>query len=151
MRTPLDRGSLPQFEKKIERLRPDATPQFGSLTAHRMVVHLDITFQISLEEAPCEDLSNWILRSPPVRWLIINMLPMPKGVMKGPGALTPEPVEDFENSKESLNQAMYRFVEEMETDPKRRTFDPWLGRIPLADWSKIHGLHLQHHLGQFGV
>jgi hypothetical protein len=42
-------------------------------------------------------------------------------------------------------------VQAVEADPNRRTLDPWLGMIALREWSKVHGLHLDHHLKQFGI
>ncbi len=150
-RFPLDRQTAPVFERRISRLRPDTAARFGSLTPHRMIVHLDIAFQVSLGSVPCEDISTLFLRTPVIRWMIINVLPLPKGVMKAPAAMTPEPVAGFEDSRRALLDQLRVFVEAAEAEPDRRTLDPWLGMITLRDWSKIHAVHLDHHLGQFGV
>ena len=121
------------------------------MTSHRMIAHLDVTFRISLGTVPCDDLSNVVLRSPVVRWLSINVLPMPKGVMKAPASMTPEPMSTFEESRSALLEQLRAFVTTAEAEPARRTLDPWLGMITLEDWSKVHSVHLNHHLGQFGA
>ena len=150
-RTPINRQTAPLFEERIRRLRPDAAPLFGSMTPHRMIAHLDATFRVSLGSAPCEDLSNAVMRTGVVRWLAINVLPMPKGLMKAPPSLTPEPAGSFEESRGALLAQLNAFVQAVEADPERRTLDPWLGMITLREWSRVHGVHLHHHLGQFGV
>ncbi|MDX1971871.1 MAG: DUF1569 domain-containing protein [Candidatus Sumerlaeia bacterium] len=150
-RRPLDRQSATVFEERINRLRPDQTPQFGTLTSHRMLTHLEATFRVSLGTAPCEDISNALLRTAPMRWLVINILPLPKGKMKAPESLTPEPVVSFEESRIALLEQLREFMQATEAEPNRRTLDPWLGMITLREWSKIHAMHLDHHLKQFAV
>lgn len=150
-RIPLDRSTAAGFQARINRLTPDAVPRFGSMTPHRMIVHLDVTFRVSLGTAPCEDISTPLMRTAVVRWLVINALPLPKGKMKAPVALTPEPSGSFEADRSTLLAGLRAFVEAAEQEPERRTLDPWLGMITLREWSKIHALHLDHHLGQFGV
>ncbi|MBI1291816.1 hypothetical protein GC173_11320 [bacterium] len=150
-RLPLNRQTAPAFERRIHRLRPEMTAKFGSMTVHRMVAHLEATFRVSVGTAACEDLSNVFLRSRPIRWLAINVLPLPKGVIKAPASITPEPTTDFEGSRKALLEQLTNFVEAAEAEPDRRTLDPWLGMITLREWSKVHSIHLDHHLGQFGV
>jgi hypothetical protein len=116
-----------------------------------MLRHLEVTFRVSLGSEPCPDLSNVLLRAAPVRWLVINVLPLPKGVMKAPAAMTPEPMVGFEETRSALLAHMNAFIEAVEAEPDRRTLDPWLGMITLREWGKIHHVHLDHHLGQFGV
>ena len=149
--TPLSRQTAPVFEERIRRLSPEAAPRFGSMTPHRMIAHLDATFRVSLGTAPCEDRSNAFVRTPVIRWLAINALPMPKGVMKAPATLTPEPAASFEESRGALLVQLSAFVQAVEADPGRRTLDAWLGMITLRDWGRVHGVHLDHHLGQFGL
>ncbi|MGF1574279.1 MAG: DUF1569 domain-containing protein [Sumerlaeia bacterium] len=150
-RIPLNRCTAPLFEERIRQLHAEAPPQFGSLTSHRMIAHLEATFRVSLGTTPCEDISNALLRTAPMRWLVINVLPLPKGKMKAPTALTPEPVVPFEESRKALLEQLWAFVKAVEAEPCRRTLDPWLGMITLREWSKIHATHLDHHLKQFAV
>lgn len=150
-RTPLTAQTAPVFEARILRLRPEAAPRFGSMTPHRMIAHLDATFRISLGSVPCEDLSNVFLRTPVMRWLAINVLPLPRGVMKAPASMVPEPSGSFEESRGALLEQVGVFLRAAKADPGRRTPDPWLGRITLRDWSTVHGVHLDHHLMQFAV
>lgn len=150
-RIPLNRKTAPFFEERILQLRPEAVPQFGLMTPHVMIAHLDATFRVSLGSAPCDDISTPFLRNPIIRWLVINVMPLPKGTMKAPASIVPEPSVSFEESRDALLHQLNAFLKAVEADPLQRTLDPWLGKISLADWGKIHGVHLDHHLSQFGV
>jgi hypothetical protein len=46
---------------------------------------------------------------------------------------------------------MNLFVDELERSPDKTGVNPGLGRIPLTKWSRVHGVHNDHHLRQFGV
>lgn len=145
----LDRGSLPHFVGCFEKIQPDDKPRFGSLTPAGLFTHLRILVEISLGERELDvDISNFITRSGLFFFLMIEVLPWPKGKIKAPDALTP-PAGDFGEEKRLFFESMERFVAALEKDPNRYTRSPLLGMTPLRKWARVHGKHLCHHLDQF--
>ena len=63
----------------------------------------------------------------------------------------PSPSSDFPAQQAEFIRLMERFVAEFETNPDRKTLSPLLGMITIRQWSRVHGVHNNHHLRQFGV
>ncbi len=150
MSRPLNRESLSAYRQGIDALSLESEPLWGSLDAHRLLPHLRILLEIALGEREEEDVSNFLLRSRLTFWMMMWM-PWPKGKVKAPDYLTPEPEEDFEEERRKLLAVMERFADEVESNPRQRTKSPILGWLALADWSRLQGKHLTHHLEQFGI
>ena len=66
-------------------------------------------------------------------------------------AVLDESAKDVEAERSQLLDSMRRFVESSESDPERVTLEPMLGRVSLEKWRRIHGVHSDYHLRQFGV
>ena len=58
---------------------------------------------------------------------------------------------DIEEEKATLIAAMDRFVEAADKDPAAKALSPEFGWMRLDFWRKVHGIHTEHHLRQFGV
>lgn len=74
-----------------------------------------------------------------------------EGQDEGTGFFTPPPKGDFASEQGELIRRMNLFVDELERSPDKTGVNPGLGRIPLTKWSRVHGVHNDHHLRQFGV
>jgi len=44
-----------------------------------------------------------------------------------------------------------RLVEQAESEPSRRVRHPFFGMLTLRQWQRMHALHMDHHLRQFGA
>lgn len=146
----LNRQTLSAFEGRIEALRPGQPPRWGRMTPTQMLAHLHRTLLVSLGEVEVPDRSNWLTRTIG-RWLVFHVLPWPKGRAKSPPEYVAEPAGDFVFERDRLVEAMHRFVEAAETEPERRERSPLLGPMTLRYWRRVHGIHFDHHLRQFGV
>lgn len=149
-RIDLDRAALPEFERRINAVGPNAQRRWGAMTPARMFAHLRIVFEISLEERETRDESRpWLL---PVLWFLLFRLwtHWPKGLIKATPQFLDDSAEDLEAERALLLAAMRRFVDRAEEDPERLVLEPMLGRVALRKWRRIHGVHTDYHLRQFG-
>lgn len=149
-RIDLDASTLPDFERRVAELDADAPRQWGTMSVARMFAHLSITFEISLEERPSKDESRpWLL--PVLWWLLFEFwTDWPKGAIKASTQFLDDAAEDAEGERARLLALMRRFVQRAESDPDRLVLEPMLGRVSLVKWRRIHGVHVDYHLRQFG-
>jgi hypothetical protein len=142
--------TCPGFKDRLNAIRSDTKPHWGKMDANQLMGHLRRSFEISLNEVEVEDMSNWFSRHV-VKFLVFHFFTKwPKG-LKAPDVFFPKTEEGFEKEKQSLFAAMQRFMDAVERDPNRMGLSPFVGPQPLEYWRRIHGVHLSHHLRQFGV
>lgn len=146
----LTRDTQPQFASRLTAIKPDTKPRWGQMDATKLMRHLSRSFEISLNEVEAEDQSNWFSRHI-VKYLVFHLFTnWPKG-LKAPEVFTPEPTENFEKERQSALDAVERFLSIADKEPDRLGLSPFLGPQPMTYWRRIHGVHLCHHLRQFGV
>lgn len=144
-------GTLPDFERRVGAVGAKAQRQWGTMSAAQMLAHLRIVFEISLEERETEDESRaWLM---PILWVLMFRIwtNWPKGKIKASTQFLDDSAEDIESERTQLLDLMRRFVERAESEPERIVLEPMLGRISLKKWQRVHGLHTDYHLRQFGV
>jgi hypothetical protein len=147
----LNRKTLPQFIGRVQALCADTPRQWGTMDVTRMLRHLNFSADMSLGVEQVEDLSTPIVRDLTYLVLFKWVTKWPKGKMKAPDFVTPPPKGDFAFEQGELIRRLNLFVDELERSPDRTGVNPGLGRIPLTKWSRVHGVHNDHHLRQFGV
>ena len=150
-RIDLDSTTLPAFERRVEALASSESRQWGTMSLAQMCAHLSITIEISLEEHPAKDESRpWLL---PVLWLLLFRVftNWPRNIIKASPQFLDDNAEDIEAERARLLEAMRRFVAAAESNPERVTLEPMLGRISLKKWRRVHGVHADYHLRQFGA
>lgn len=147
----LDRAHLAAFEARLQRLTPERTQHWGSLTPHALLAHLRFTFDLSLgiEEKP--DKSIPLVRTLAYYAFFRLFTRWPGGKIKAPAYFTPVPARPFDEEKAAVIEKMRQFVEAAEVNPHARFVTPYLGAVPLHRWQYIHGAHTAHHLRQFGL
>lgn len=147
-RAPLTRDSLKSHCARLRTLDPDDTAKWGKLTPAGMLCHLRTTLEISLGKHEFPDTSNVFTRTA-LKWIVFHM-PWPKGKVKAPDNFTPQPDEDVRGERERLLVCIEEFLNLLESSPDQRTLHPAFGSLKLAQWARLHGLHFNHHLTQFG-
>ena len=134
---------------RIERLAPETTPEWGSMTAAQMLSHC----------AEIQDVSNGKeLKNTPilikllkgmVRNMVVGEKPFPKNSKTHPQYKQTSD-RNFETEKERLLHALEVFVN---ADKERavQQIHPLFGEMTAEEkgWSMYK--HLNHHLTQFGV
>lgn len=146
----LQAASKPHFLERIAKVQPDSSRLWGELDPAGMMAHLRRSIEISLGEVEVEDISNFFMRTAG-KVAILYLLPWPKGKIKAPSEFTPPPEGDLDAERARLSEAMDRFLEALTNEPTRRTRNPAMGMLTLKTWSRVHGLHFDHHLRQFGA
>ncbi len=146
----LERATLAHYEARLGALRPDSARRWGSLTPIGLLAHLSRTFELTLEEVPATDQSIPVLRVA-LCFLAYRVLPWPKGKIRVPEYFMGEAGADFEAERAKVWAAAERYFEALEREPARRTLHPLFGPMTLRYWRRVHGLHWDHHLRQFGL
>ncbi len=137
-----------QFQQRIGSLRPDAPRRWGRMTSSQMVCHLIDQLRIALGELPARPMSG-VLRYPPIKQLVINVLPWPKGRIQGPPEAFTTASSAWEKDVAQLQQLLEEFGrrEAQSQWPPHPMFGRMNGRL----WSHLTCRHFDHHLTQFGA
>lgn len=150
-RIDLNRDTLPQFADRVRALVSTDSRQWGTMSLAQMLAHLRIVLEISLEERETVDESRaWLM---PIIWLLMFewITNWPKGKVKASAQFLNDDANDVESERAQVLDLLARFVERAESEPGRVVLEPMLGRISLAKWQRVHGLHTDYHLRQFNV
>lgn len=150
-RIDLDSATLPEFERRVIAVSSTAQRQWGTMSLAQMFAHLRIVFEISLEERETKDESRaWLM---PFLWIVLFRIwtNWPKGIIKASPQFLNDSAEDIEAERSQLIASMRRFVERSESNPGHIVLEPMLGRISLKKWQRVHGVHSDYHLRQFGA
>jgi len=136
-----------EFRRRILQLTPEAQRQWGIMTSHRMVCHLGDQLRIALGDLSTSPIPG-PLRYPLIKQLAIDVLPWPKGRVKGPR-------EAFVTQPTVWDSDVATLCELLETFASRhsqRTWPrhPFFGRMSGSLWSRLTCRHFNHHLKQFG-
>jgi hypothetical protein len=132
---------------RLERLRPEASPLWGRMTAPQMLAHLSDWMLMASGELPIAA-KKVVLRFPPLKQLAIYWLPFPKGVPTARELIARTPSE-WNVERASLRERMQSFDK---LHVKSRWPDhPIFGRMTAQSWGVLGYRHTDHHLRQFGV
>jgi hypothetical protein len=139
-------------EARVNRLRPDSVRQWGRMTPHQAICHMNDVFRMSLGEREVAAVPTafrpvirfvavWL----PMRWPAGRITTVPE-VEQGVGG-TP-PVE-FDRDRAELLELIARFC--AATPAQRCSTHPILGPMSTTAWGRWGYRHLDHHLRQFRV
>ena len=136
------------FQRRIEILRPDSQRRWGKMNVHQMICHLGDQLRLTLGEIPAKRIPS-PLRYTPVKYLVIDVLPWPKGRIQGPPeAFTTSPAE-WVRDVAALRNLLERFA----TRRGQRVWPdhPMFGKMSGPLWARLTCRHFDHHLTQFGA
>lgn len=145
--TPRDRNEVLD---RLAKLRPDARPRWGTMSAHQMICHLSDSFRGSLGEKRVRP-SGDVLKRTLLKWAALWIpLPWPHGIKAPPeldqhqGGTRPT---EFASDLEKLRTLFERFC------AREGEFAPhgFLGQMSRTERMRHAYLHMDHHLRQFGV
>jgi hypothetical protein len=136
-----------ELHDRVASLASDRRAEWGRFTAPKMVCHLAESLKMALGDLPVAAKKSPI-RYPPMKQLIVYVLPFPKGVPTAPALLAREPKEwtvDVADVQSLLDRAA-----------GSRSTDAWpehpaFGRLSRRAWGVLIYRHMDHHLRQFGA
>lgn len=146
----LDSRTRDQFLRRIEAVGPESVRQWGKMTAPEMFAHIRRSFAMTFGEEVFPDESNFILRHVFRPVFFCGYVPWPKGRIPSPSDLIPLSKPEFEAERLDLTEAVRRFCELAEREPRRVSPHIAFGPLTMRQWSRVHGMHIDHHLRQFG-
>ena len=132
---------------RIDRLAPDAPAAWGQFTAPKMVAHLHDSVRMALGDIVIPRRKSF-LSNPLMRYLIIHVVPFPKGAPTAP-ALLKRPPDDWRSDVAALKQLIDRAAANEAAGAWQP--HPAFGEISTRDWGVLLHKHIAHHLTQFGA
>jgi oxepin-CoA hydrolase / 3-oxo-5,6-dehydrosuberyl-CoA semialdehyde dehydrogenase len=146
----LTRESLDYFKERLDTLADDATPQWGVLIPRDMVKHVRTSMLLSMGQVEAPDLSSLFSRTVIKIGLLYLSKKIPQN-SKGHSSLSCSSEASLHDERAALYEQMECFLGMVEDHPDRKSRHPYFGLLSMNEWAILHGIHLDHHLRQFGV
>jgi hypothetical protein len=113
-----------------------------------MLTHLRQSALMALGELPVAGKGKRAFQLFPIRYLLLNVAPFPKGAPTAPELLVPDvaPVD-------SIRSELLSLVERIGAGPREGygPVHPLFGRLSFREWGVATYKHMDHHLRQFGA
>ena len=136
-----------EIVQRARRLTPDATPLWGKMNVAQMVCHITESMRMATGELPVAP-KNVPVRYPPLKQLLLYVIPFPKGLPTAPELLARAPSE-WNGDVSAFVATLDRFGK---MDPRGAwPAHPAFGRMSRRDWGVLTYRHCDHHLRQFGA
>ena len=134
---------------RLDKLRPDMQPKWGRMNASQMLAHLADGVRMALGDLPVQRLNIGLpLRYPPLKQLIVYVIPFPKGAPAAPEIMT-RTAEDWDKERAVLQELMRRFLATTDEYPWGEHF--LFGKLSRNAWAWLGYKHFDHHFRQFGI
>lgn len=145
--SPVDRGEI---RSRLTRLSPEDQAQWGRMSVHQMICHLNDAYKLPLGEKTASPatglvqrtLLKWAALQAPIQWA--KGYPTRPEMEQGKGGSAPI---EFPLDLTSLVSTFDRFCAGL---PVPNLPHPTFGKMTTADWMRWGYLHADHHLRQFG-
>jgi hypothetical protein len=145
-----DDGVRERIQRRIAQLGPDARRQFGRMDARQMVCHLADQLRVALGEIAAQPMPvPWMMRHTPVKQLVIDVIPWPKGRIQAPPEVFTTVPADWKRDVATLRDLLERFASH--ADDRMWPPHPIFGEMTGPLWGRLTRRHFDHHLKQFGV
>ena len=147
MKTVWNAADRRDLEARLRTLQPDAARKWGSMTAPEMVAHLADCLRMPLGDLPVAS-KKLPIRYPPLKQLIVYLLPFPKGAPTAPDLVGRVP-GSWTSEVADVTRLMDRLTSQAEDAPWPE--HPAFGHLTRRAWGVLVYRHTDHHLTQFGV
>jgi Protein of unknown function (DUF1569) len=128
-------------------LTPAHAARWGKFAVGGMVAHLNDATRMATGDLDVKAKAPAFLKWPPVRYLLIHVLPMPRSAPTAPELLARSSAADLAREQQTLATLFDGL-------PRRATLapaHPAFGAMTRDDWGVLIHKHTDHHLRQFGV
>lgn len=149
MRTIFDDIERKRLLRRLDALAPDSSPRWGRMNASQMVCHLTDAINSSFATSPHIPASG-PLTWPPLKQLIIYLLPWPRGKLQSPPDLLVTQPMTWEHDTSQFRCALERVAARGRSDIDWPSSDVF-GTLSRRDWGALLRTHINHHFQQFGV
>jgi len=147
----LAESTLGGFLERFQKIAPDAKPIWGTMTPAQMIGHLNGAVRYSMGYGPDIPFKgNWKTKYIFAPLILNGIKQIPRNIKvprpKGTKSFDP-PTADLATLEASLGELLGK-MDDGSFDPP---YHPFFGTIGPNSWMKFHGVHLDHHLRQFGA
>jgi hypothetical protein len=149
-RTLADPATRAALAARLARLTPETPARWGAFTAPRMLAHVLDATRMYLGELSCRPRDRALFRTALVQWLVIDVLPFPRGAPTARELLERPPAPTFDADRQALLALLDRFDAAHPQAPTRWPAHPLFGPLTAAQWGRLGYKHTDHHLRQFG-
>lgn len=143
----LDHDYVEALIARLEAIPQDAKPLWGAMTRDTMAAHLAQAVRLSMgRPTPLPDNSTWFGRRVVGPLIINGILPMPKNVKSPMPAMDAAGKADIE----TFHALLEEYLTLVQADELKPAPHPYFGTIGVDGWAKLHVVHFEHHMKQFG-
>lgn len=132
---------------RIAQLQNASLPQWGKMNCGQMLAHLTEAMRMALGDLQIKPKPG-PLRYWPLKPLILDWLPFPKGAPTAPELIARSP-QDIGPEVVALQKLLDRFT--ANTARQDWPEHPVFGKLSSQQWGALIYKHMNHHLRQFGV
>lgn len=144
---PFDLDYAEDLLARLGRIPPGARPAWGSITPSGLVAHFGDILRYSMgRNGAVPAGGNWFTRHVAAPLILAGLLPLPRNV-QAPSLGGGHPPSDLEQVAALLEEYL-GLVQAGELEPPPH---PFFGDIGVDGWARLHVIHFEHHLRQFGV
>jgi len=141
-------GERASLSGRVGRLTPASPAKWGRMDAGQMLRHTAEALRMALGELPVRPAGKRFFHARLVKYLMIRVLPFPKGAPTAPELRVAEPVA-FEAERARWLGLLSRFGSAPPSGVGAE--HPLFGPLTWQEWGELQYKHLDHHLKQFGV
>ena len=144
-----DKSDNDAFIARIHSLSKDSQPIWGKMTVEQMLSHCQAPIDVAFGDLQLR--SNFFMRliGKMFKNKILNSNEFKKNSPTPPDFIRKD-AYDFESTKAELISKFSRFADLGHSSIKSNKH-PFFGEMSYEEWDKLHSMHLDHHLKQFGV
>lgn len=134
---------------RLGRVAPDARPRWGSMSPEAMTMHLVGAIKYSMGRLPYQSgKRRWFIVRVVRPLLLQGWIPMPRNVnVERQGFRTFTAPGDAE----TLHAVLEEYLGLVQTGELSPPPHPVFGELTVDEWARLHYIHFEHHLRQFGV
>jgi hypothetical protein len=132
---------------RINKLTPQAQPQWGKMNVSQMLAHLQMPMGVAVGTHKLPRTLFGRIVGPLAKPMMYSEKPFKHNMPTDRSFIMTGQEKDFEKEKQGLVNVVSNFKEENIVNEVH----PFFGRMTKEQWSKAMYKHLDHHLQQFGV
>ncbi|MEQ1772002.1 MAG: DUF1569 domain-containing protein [Devosia sp.] len=131
---------------RARTLTPQHTAKWGKFSVAGMLAHLNEASRMATGELPVTSKAPAMLKWPPLRYLIIHHLPMPKSAPTAPELIARSASAELARELALFEQTF----SQLDGQSHGLVPHPAFGTLSHTDWGLLIHKHVDHHLRQFG-
>jgi hypothetical protein len=133
---------------RLAALRPDAPSRWGKMNSPQMLAHVNDALRMATGELPVAP-RKLLVRFPPLKQLMIYVVPFPKGVPTARELLARIDQAQFAQEAAAFPGELEKFASR--PADARLPAHPAFGPLTRRAWGVLAYRHVDHHFRQFGV